>query len=216
MSEVNLMDFYPRAKRDLNHRVAVGEEDRRIAKQFGREFFDGTRDQGYGGYRYDGRWVPVVKRMKDYYGLADKTSVLDVGCGKGFMLHDFKQVMPKCTVAGLDISEYAIANAMADVKPFLAVGNCKSLPYPDDSFDFAVSINTVHNLKRDECAESIRQIECVARKNKFIVVDAYRDEQEKKRMLKWNLTAETILHVDDWKQLFEEAGYTGDYYWFTP
>jgi len=216
MSEVNLMDFYPRAKRDLDHRVAVGEEDRRIAKQFGREFFDGTRDQGYGGYRYDGRWVPVVERMKDYYGLADDAGILDVGCGKGFMLHDFKKVMPLCTVAGLDISEYAIDNAMEDVKPYLTVGNCKDLPYPDESFDLVVSINTVHNLGLDECIRAIREIERVGRMHKFIVVDAYRDEQEKERMYKWNLTAQTILHVDNWEELFEEAGYTGDYYWFTP
>lgn len=216
MSEIDLMDLYPRAKRDLDHRVAVGEENRRIAKQFGKEFFDGTRDQGYGGYRYDGRWVPVVRRMRDYYALADDAGILDVGCGKGFMLHDFKLVMPLCTVAGIDISEYAIENAMQDVKPYLTVGNCKDLPYPDESFDLVVSINTVHNLWRDECIRAICEIERVGRMHKFVVVDAYRDEQERERMYKWNLTAQTILHVDDWEELFEEAGYTGDYYWFTP
>jgi len=216
MAEVNLMDLYPRAKRDLEHRAAVSEENRRVAKQFGREFFDGTRDQGYGGYRYDGRWVPIVARMRNHYELADDASILDVGCGKGFMLHDFKRVMPACTVAGLDISAYAIENARKDVRRFLTAGNCKELPYPDHSFDLVVSINTVHNLKRDECCQAIREIERVGRRHKFIVVDAYSNEQEKQRMFKWNLTAETILHVDEWRVLFAEADYTGDYFWFTP
>jgi len=216
MSEVNLMNLYPKAKRDLEHRATVSEENRRIAKMFGREFFDGTRDQGYGGYKYDGRWVPVVARMRDHYRLTPNASILDVGCGKGFMLHDFKLAMPSCTIAGLDISAYAIEHAMEDVKPFLLVGNCQQLPYADHSFDLVVSINTVHNLKRDECRQAIREIERVGRRHKFIVVDAYSNEQEKERMLKWNLTAETILHVGDWEALFAEAGYTGDYHWFTP
>jgi SAM-dependent methyltransferase len=216
MSEVNLMDCYPKVKRDLEHRATVSEEDRRVAKMFGREFFDGTRDQGYGGYRYDGRWLPIVTRMRDHYQLAPHARILDVGCGKGFMLHDFKLAMPLSTVAGLDISAYAIEHAMEDVKPFLLVGNCRRLPYADHSFDLVVSINAVHNLKNDECRQAIREIERVGCRHKFIVVDAYSDEQEKQRMLKWNLTAETILHVDDWEKLFAEAGYTGDYYWFTP
>lgn len=216
MSEVNLLDLYPRAKRDLDHRAQVSAENRAIAKKFGKEFFDGTRDQGYGGYKYDGRWVAIVKRIKDYYKLTPKASILDVGCGKGFMLHDFRSVMPECVISGIDISQYAIENAMDDVKPFVKVANCNNLPYADKSFDLIISINTVHNLKYDECKKSIQEIERVGRKYKFIVVDAYANEEEKVRMYKWNLTAETILPVEEWKKLFKESGYSGDYYWFTP
>lgn len=216
MGEVNLLDLYPRVKRDLDHRAAVSEENRKIAKRFGKEFFDGNRDQGYGGFKYDGRWVAIVKRMRDYYKLEETAGILDVGSGKGFMLHDFKLIMPKCTVAGIDISEYAIDQTMEEVKPFCRVANCKDLPYEDRSFDLVISINTVHNLKREECKRAIQEIERVGKKHMFIVVDAYKDDDEKARMYKWNLTAETILHADQWKELFEEAGYTGDYYWFTP
>lgn len=216
MAEINLMDLYPRVKRDLDHRAAISAENRVIARKFGKEFFDGNRDQGYGGYRYDGRWIPIVKRMRDYYRLEDNVSILDVGCGKGFMLHDFKLAMPSCSIAGIDISVYAIENAMDDVKPFVRVANCKELPYSSKSFDFVVSINTVHNLKKDECRKAVQEIERIGRKHKFIVVDAYRNDEEKERMYKWNLTAETIMHVDDWIKFFKEAGYTGDYYWFTP
>lgn len=216
MAEVNLLDFYPKAKRNLEHRSQIADANRAIAKQFGKEFFDGTRDEGYGGYRYDGRWVPIVKRMKEYYRLPDDARILDVGCGKGFMLHDLKILMPEATVAGLDISQYAIDNAMEDMRPYVRVGDCRTLSYPDHSFDLVVSINTVHNVPYEECLQSVREIERVGRAHKFIVVDAYRNEDEHKKLMMWNLTAETILHVDAWKELFRKAGYTGDYYWFTP
>lgn len=216
MAEINLMDLYPRVKRDLDHRAAVKPEDRAVARKFGKEFFDGTRDQGYGGYRYDGRWVPIVGRMIDYYHLAPEASVLDVGCGKGFMLHDFKAALPHGTFAGIDISSYAIEHAMDDVKDLVQVGDCRSLPYADHSFDLVVSITTIHDVGYDDCKKALQEIERVGRNHKFIVVDAYHNEEEKERMFKWNLTADTILHVDDWKKLFKEAGYTGDYYWFIP
>jgi len=140
--------------------------------------------------------------------------VLDIGCAKGFMLHDFKQLIPELTVTGIDISQYAIENAIDDIKPFIRVGNATELPYLDKSFDLVISINTIHNLPLDRCKKALQEIERVSRSHSFITVDAWRNEAEKERMLKWNLTAQTYMHVDEWKLLFEEVGYTGDYYWF--
>ena len=216
MAEINLLDLYPRSKRPIEERAkTVTEENKRIAQQFGKEYFDGDRLHGYGGYYYHPRfWKETVKRFRDYYRLAEDASVLDVGCAKGFMLHDFKELMPKLTIAGIDISEYAIEHAIETVKPFLRVGNAKELPYPDNSFDLVISINTVHNLALEECKQALREIQRVTRKHAFVTVDAWRTEEEKQRMLMWNLTAKTYMHVDDWKKLFEEIGYTGDYYWF--
>ncbi len=135
MGEINLLDLYPKAKRNLEKRAEVKDEDRRIARQFGREYFDGTRNQGYGGYKYDGRWKPIVRRFAEHYKLPEDAAILDVGCGKGFMLHDFHEFMPKAKISGIDISEYGIENAMEDVKPHLQVGNAKKLPFSDKSFD---------------------------------------------------------------------------------
>ena len=216
MAEINLMDRYPRSKRPIEERGStITEEHRRIARQFGREFFDGDRLYGYGGYGYHPRfWTETVKRFRDHYGLAEDASILDVGCAKGPMLYDFKRIMPGVTVAGIDISEYAIENALEEVKPFLQVANARELPFEDSSFDLVVSINSVHNLPLDECKKAIREIERVSRKHSFLTVDAYRTEGERESMLKWNLTALTHMYVHEWRALFEEAGYTGDYYWF--
>jgi len=216
VAEVNLLDLYPRSKRPIEERARwIADEHRAIARQFGKEFFDGDRLYGYGGYGYHPRfWTATVKRFRDYYQLPENTSVLDVGCAKGFMLHDFQQLMPNLTMAGIDISQYAIEHAMETVRPFLRVGNARELPYDDKSFDLVISINTVHNLSLEECKRAIREIQRVSRRHAFITVDAWRTEREREQLRKWNLTALTYMHVDDWKKLFAEVGYTGDYYWF--
>lgn len=216
MPEINLMEEYPKAKRNLDRRAEIADENRVIAKLFGKEFFDGTRDQGYGGFRYDGRWKPVVRRFKEFYGLTSNDSILDVGCAKGFMLYDFRECIPGVKLRGLDISSYAIDNALDDVHELVQVGSADDLPYADASFDLVISINTIHNLPLDRCKKALTEIERVSRKHKFIVVDAYRNEEEKKRLLQWNLTAETYMSTHEWQQLFKDVGYTGDYYWFIP
>ena len=128
------------------------------------------------------------------------------------MLYDFLQYNNKFSIQ-VDISNYAISNSMPEVKANLEVGNAKELNFENNSFDLVISINTIHNLEKPECAKSLKEIERVSKKNKFIIVDAYRNEDEKKRMYAWNLTAKTIMHVNEWKVFFEENDYTGDYYW---
>lgn len=216
MAEINLMDLYPRSKRPIDERAKlITEEHRRVARQFGKEFFDGDRLYGYGGYNYHPRfWADTVKRFRDHYRLAEDAAILDVGCGKGFMMYDFKRLMPQMTIAGIDISEYAYEHAIPEMKPFIRLGNAKDLPYPDCSFELVISINTVHNLPLEECKQALREIMRVSRAHAFIVVDAWRNEEERQRMLAWNLTALTYMHVDDWKRLFAEVGYAGHYYWF--
>jgi SAM-dependent methyltransferase len=216
VAEINLLDRYPSSKRPVADRgPSITDEVREVARRFGRDYFDGDRRYGYGGYSYHPRfWKETVKRFRDHYGLADDASVLDVGCAKGFMLHDFIELMPAMTVAGIDVSEYAIENSKETVKPFLRVGNARELPYPDRSFDLVTALNTIHNLPPNECKRALREIQRVSRGNAFIVVDAWRTDEERDRMRDWVVTARTYMHVDDWKAVFDEVGYTGDYYWF--
>lgn len=213
--EINLLGEYPKIERDYDKRLAEKTPDVvRIAKQFGREFFDGERKFGYGGYKYDGRWKAVVKRMKTYYNLADNSVILDIGCGKGFMLYDFQQLMPGAVIAGIDISSYAVKNSLSAVRPFLKIASAENLPYQDKSFDLVISINSIHNLPPERLKTALREIRRVSRGNSYITVDAWHNEAERQNLFKWVLTAETMMHVDDWKRVFEETGYTGDYYWF--
>jgi SAM-dependent methyltransferase len=216
MAEINLMDRYPRSRRPIAERASrVTDADRAIARRFGRDYFDGDRLHGYGGYNYHPRfWQETVRRFRDHYQLADDASVLDVGCAKGFMLHDFKQLMPNLKVAGIDVSPYAIDHAIETMRPYLRVGNAMSLPYPDRSFDLVIAINVVHNLDLDDCKKAIREIQRVSRGRAFLVVDAWHNEEERQRLVDWVVTCRTHMHVDAWKKVFAECGYTGDYYWF--
>ena len=216
--EINLLVNYPKTRRSVKERgAAKTEEDSGIARKFGKEFFDGDRRHGYGGYYYTPRfWQPVVPDFQKHFGLGSSSSVLDVGCGKGFMLHDMVELIPGITVKGVDISEYAIENAIEDMKPYVQVADARKLPFEDNSFDVVISINTVHNLQRDQCAQSLKEIERVSRGKSFVTVDAYSNDEEKQLMLDWNLTAKTVMHVDKWKAFFDEVRYSGDYYWFMP
>lgn len=216
--EIDLLVNYPRTKRNVEERgTSKTESDRAIARQFGKEFFDGDRRHGYGGFNYFSRfWQPVIPTMQQYFGLSAESAVLDVGCAKGFMLHDMAELIPGITVAGVDVSEYAIANAIDDMQPYLKVADARKLPFADKSFDVVIAINTIHNLDQADCAVALREIERVSRGGAYVTVDAYRTDEEKQRMFAWNLTAKTIMHVDEWKAFFAEVGYTGDYYWFVP
>ena len=216
--EIDLLAKYPRTKRDLKARGATKTEKvRKVARKFGREFFDGDRKFGYGGFNYDPRfWTEVVKDIVNHYKLDQTSKVLDIGCAKGFMLYDLSQHLPLENLRGIDVSEYAISNAMSEVKDIVEVGDARDLSkFDNNEFDLIISVNTIHNLKQNECGNALQEIERVGQ-NKFITVDAWTTEEEKNAMMAWNLTAKTMMHVDDWKQFFNTVGYTGDYYWFMP
>ena len=213
MSEVDLLDRYPRTTRDIAARAAAVPAQRGVAMRFDREYFDGERGQGYGGYRYDGRWIPVAERMREFYGLQAGDRVLDVGCAKGFLLHDLRRTVPGLCVTGVDISAYALAHAMEDVRPGLVRGSADRLPFRDGAFDLVVSINTIHNLERADCVRALREMERVGRRRRYVQVDSWLTELQRQKFERWQLTARTYSDPGGWRRLFAEAGYTGDYYW---
>ncbi|MDA8019449.1 MAG: class I SAM-dependent methyltransferase [Thermoanaerobaculia bacterium] len=216
--EIDLLAAYPRSRRDVSGRVAAKtDEDREIARRFDVDFFDGDRRHGYGGYSYHPRfWQPVVPAFVERYGLRAGMRVLDVGCAKGFLLYELARAVPGLDVWGIDISTYAIDQSMPEVRSKLTVADARDLPFEDDGFDLVISLTTLHNLPRSDCERSLSEVQRVSRGPAFVTVDAFRDDAQRRRMEDWNLTALTVLHVDGWRDLFANAGYTGDYYWFMP
>lgn len=185
-------------------------EAARKCKDWGFDYWDGDRKICYGGYTYDGRWAKVAEAMIKHYGLKPGDKVLDVGCGKGFLIYDFTKVMPGIEVHGLDISEYALENAMDDIKPNLKHGHAKELPYEDNTFDLVISINTLHNLYCHDLNKALREIERVGKKDKYICVESYRNEEEKVNLLYWQVTCEMFCTPEEWQWWFDNCGYTGD------
>jgi protein-L-isoaspartate(D-aspartate) O-methyltransferase len=198
-----------------DYRARAFEHDKaacaEVSKQFGFDYFDGDRRYGYGGYVYDGRWRPFARDLAAHYGLAAGQRVLDIGCAKGFLLHDFLQEAPGIEVAGVDVSAYAIENAMESVAPFVQVANATHLPFPDDSFDLVVSINTLHNLRLPDLELALREIERVGRGAAYLVLDGYRNEREKVNLMFWQLTCECFFTREEWQWLFDRVGYRGDF-----
>jgi protein-L-isoaspartate(D-aspartate) O-methyltransferase len=205
--------LHKRTSRDYLARVNEfpKAEAAKLARQFGRDYWDGDRKVGYGGMRYDGRWRVVAENMVKHYGLKPGDRVLDVGCGKGFLLYEFTQACPGIEVAGLDISEYAIQNAKEEVRPFLRVGHANHLPWPAQAFDLVISITTLHNLQCFDLDQSLREIQRVSRRHKYVVVESYRNEEEKANLLYWQLTCESFYRPEAWEWWFQRTGYTGDW-----
>lgn len=209
-----IQTLHASTKRNYVQRVV--EHDKadctKVASQFGEDYWDGERQYGYGGYSYDGRWLPIAQRVADHYGLKSGDRVLDVGCGKGYLLYELTQVVPGLDIVGLDISQYGIDNAKEEVRPFLQQGTASSLPFEDNSFDFVVSLGTLHNLGLADVWNAVAEIERVGRNaNKYIMVESYRNEAEKVNLLYWQLTCKSFHSVDDWNWLYERVGYSGDY-----
>lgn len=204
---------HKKVQRDYLKRVTdyPKAEAARIAKRFDYDYWDGDRKFGYGGHYYDGRWNVVAKRMADHYGIKSGDTILDIGCGKGFLLYEFTQVVPGVNVLGIDVSQYAIDNAKEEIKPFLKIGNAKTLPFSDNQFDLVISINSLHNLYCFELEMALKEIQRVGKKHKFICMDSYRNEEEKANLLYWQLTCECFFTPKEWEWWFEKAGYTGDY-----
>ncbi len=214
MSEIDFISpLHKRTKRDYLARVNEfpKAEAAKLAKQFGKDYWDGDRKAGYGGMRYDGRWRAVAENIVKHYGLKAGDRILDVGCGKGFLVYDFMQAVPGLEARGIDISAYAIENAKEEARPFLQAGNANQLPFADHSFDLVVSITTLHNLHCYDLDKALREIERVGRINKYIVVESYRNEEEKANLLYWQLTCEAFCTPDEWRWWFQKTGYTGDY-----
>ncbi len=214
MAYIDFMaDLHSRTKRDYIARVLdrPKAEVAEIAKKFDFDYWDGDRTTGYGGYQYDGRWQKVAQTMASNYGILSGDRILDVGCGKGFLLYDFTQVVPGVQVAGVDISPYAIRHGKEEIKHHLEEGNANRLRFESDSFDLVVSINAIHNLYMHDAFEAVREIERVGKKDKYICVESYRSEKEMVNLMYWQFTCEMFCTPKEWEWFFNKAGYTGDY-----
>lgn len=212
MAEVDLLRSLPKGKRNIEKRAEGKDpEVMRISREHGEMYFDGPREYGYGGYRYDGRWVPVAGDIIEHFGLEPGDKVLDVGCAKGFLVKDL--MARGIDAFGIDISEYALMNCEPEPVGRLHLGSADNLPFPDGTFKAVLAINCIHDLPRDRCLQALREMQRLAPRKGFVQVDSYHTPEQKEIFESWVLTAEFHDYPEGWIKLFEEAGYTGDYYW---
>ncbi len=204
--------LHKKTQRDYVDRMSDSKvECMEVAKRYGEEYWDGDRRYGYGGYRYDGRWSVVAEKLIETYDLPRDAKILDIGCGKGFLLHELKKLRPGAGVAGMDISAYALGHCKDEVRAYLRPGRAQdSLPFGDGEFDLVISITTLHNLPVDELSGALAEMERVGR-NQFLVVESYRSERELFNLQCWALTCASFFTPQEWVWLFDRSGYSGDY-----
>ncbi len=214
MAEVNLLARLPKTKRNIQKRAEAKDPAViAMAKQYGEMYFDGPREYGYGGYKYDGRWIPVAEDIVKHFNLKPGDRVLDVGCAKGFLVKDLLKVCPGLEVVGLDVSLYALMNCEPEVIGRLHLGTAEKLPFPDKSFQCVLSLNAVHNFPRPRAIKVMQEIQRISGGRAFVQVDSYYTPEQKDIFESWVLTAEFHDYPAGWIKLFQEAGYTGDWYW---
>ena len=195
-------------ERMINEKV----ECSKVAQQYDEKYWDGERKYGYGGYKFiPGRWKPVAQDLIKTYNLKAGSKVLDVGCGKGFLIYEMLQIEPKLDIIGFDISDYAIANSKEEIKDLISVGNAeKKFPYLDKSFDLVISLGSLHNLSLEELSFSLKEFTRVS-KDSYIMVESYRTQEELFNFQCWALTCKTFLSSKDWLWFFNENNFKGDY-----
>lgn len=217
MAEIDFMSvLHKSTQRDYLARVNDPDYPKakaaELAKQFDVDYWDGDRRICYGGYRYlEGRWEKVARAMVEHYDLPANPKILDIGCGKGFLLYDFLKVIPDAEIHGIDISSYAIANSKEEIRDHLQVGNATALPWPEKYFDLVISITTLHNLHAYDLDPALREMERVGKSNKYLCVESYRNETEKANLLYWQVTCEAFNNPKEWEWWFKHTGYSGDH-----
>ena len=191
-------------------------ESKIIASYRDKEYYDGDRKNGYGGFYYDGRWKEIATFMFEEYKLKDNDSILQIGCEKGFLLSDFKTLFPSLNLCGTEISEYAINHSMENIKAnIIKVTNLSDLPFPTKSFDFVIAIGVVYCLTLADAIKSIKEIQRVSKGKSFITLGAYENEESLKLFKMWSVLGSTILHINEWEKVLAHCGYTGDYTFIT-
>lgn len=193
--------------RTIKNRIAAWRLDK--------EYYDGARENGYGGFRYDGRWLKIMPNIIRRYGLTPSSSVLDIGCKKGFLMHDLKMALPGIMVKGIENHPYPIEQAMAPIRDDIILSDYERLPFADHAFDFVMAYASIYMLTLRGVRDALSEIERVGKGKSYVTVGAYHDKEERDLLLQWTLIGTTILHVDEWLEVFKEAGYTGDYYFTT-
>ena len=195
-------------ERMVNDKVSCME----VAKQYGKDYWDGDRKYGYGGYKYiPGRWKSVAKNLIKNYDLKPGSKILDVGCGKGFLIYELLLLEPKLIIKGFDISKYAIENSKQEIKSNLFINKAEDkFPFEDKDFDLVISLGVLHNLSLDNISKSLAEIKRVGNQS-YIMVESYRNNEELFNLQCWALTCETFLNEEDWKYFFKINNFEGDY-----
>ena len=211
MREFDLLSNYPVLKKRYVSKNSRTIKNRIAASYRSKSFYDGKRENGYGGLRYDGRWLSVAKKIFKFYKLKNNSKILQIGCDKGFLLHDIKKLYPKSKVRGIEISDYAIKSSNKSIRKFIKKSIFFELPFKKKEFDFVIAIGPVYSLNLADAIKCLKEIKRVGKGKSFITLGAYENENDYRLFKYWTLLGSTILSKNEWIQVLKHVKYTGDY-----
>jgi hypothetical protein len=211
MREFDLLNIYPNLKSRYINKNSRTIKNRIIASYKDKEFYDGNRSNGYGGYSYDGRWKLIADRIFSVYKLKSNAKILQIGCDKGYLIYDIKKKYNKATVKGIENSKYAISKAPKLIKKDLIFSNFVNLPFKNDYFDFVLAIGPVYSLNLTDALKCLKEINRVGKGKSFITLGAYKTDKEFQLFRYWTLLGSTILSKTEWKTVLKHVNYKGDY-----
>lgn len=201
-------------KKPVRVRAKVAKERTVINKMYawelGKEYYDGSRLNGYGGFKYDGRWLKLLPKIIKRYKLNNKSKVLDLGCKKGFLLKDLNILLPGIKSYGIENHPYAIKNSV-NCKSKLILSDYTKLPFKNKSLDFVIAFNSLYMQNLGDVIKSLKEIERVSKKS-YIVLASGENDEERNKFYKWTLIGTSILLKKEWKTLFKKIKFKGDYY----
>ena len=182
------------------------------AKEYEGDYWDGDRRYGYGGYKYlPGRWKPVAELLINNYNLDNNSSILDVGCGKAFLLYEMKLLLPGLKISGFNISKHGLENSKDEIRKDLFIHKAQDIyPFEDKQFDLVISLGCLHNLRIFELKIALQEIERVGKRG-YVMLESYRNEAEQFNLQCWALTCESFFDKDEWIWIYNHFGYKGDY-----
>ena len=211
MREFDLLNNYPVIKKRYVSKNSRTIKNRIVASYRGKKFYDGKREDGYGGFKYDSRWKVVAKKICDVYRLKDNAKILQIGCDKGFLLQDIKEIFPKAKVRGIEVSDYAIKHTNKKISKFIKKGSFYELPFKKNEFDFVIAIGPVYSLNLTNAIKCLKEIKRVGKDKSFITLGSYENETDFKLFRYWTLLGATILKKKEWIEVLKHTKYNGDY-----
>ncbi len=205
---------YFKKKSKVNRVVTRKLKNKFIAWELSEQYYDGDRNNGYGGFSYDGRWLNLLPKFIKRYNLNNNSKILDLGCKKGFIMKDLKILLPRAKVYGIEDHLYPIKNAEKEIKKNIIFSNYYKIPFKKNYFDLIIGFSSIYKYNFIDVVKTIKEINRVS-KNSFFTVASYSNKKDKELFDKWTLLGTTILQKKEWKQLFKILNYKGDYYFTT-
>ena len=215
MKKISLFENY---SKNINQRLLYRNARELISNKYiaslkGKDFYDGHRDQGMGGYKYDKRWSNVAFKLVEFFKLDNNSKILLVNAAKGYLLYELKKILPKAEIYGLEESKYAISKSKKEIKKYMMFHEGYKISFKNNYFDFIFAPGYIYEFSLKDIIKSLQELKRVSlnKKNIYITLGSYFNMSSFNKMKHWSLLGTTILKENEWEYILKKLNYKGYY-----